>query len=36
LPQHEAQLTASLGGGGGDAKPFNHPFYWAAFQFYGS
>jgi CHAT domain-containing protein len=36
LPQHEAQLTASLGGGSGDAKPFNHPFYWAAFQFYGS
>jgi CHAT domain-containing protein len=36
LPQHEAQLAASLSDGSGDAKPFSHPFYWAAFQFYGS
>jgi CHAT domain-containing protein len=33
---HGELLRASLTGGTAADKPFNHPFYWAAFQFYGS
>ena len=29
-------LRASLTGGAAADRPFSHPFYWAAFQFYGS
>jgi CHAT domain-containing protein len=35
-PSQEAQVTSSLREGAAHDKPFSHPFYWAAFQFYGS
>jgi CHAT domain-containing protein/tetratricopeptide (TPR) repeat protein len=34
-PQGQTLQAALAGGNPGD-KPFSHPFYWAAFQFYGS
>ena len=35
-PSQEAMLRKSLSGGAAHDRPYAHPYYWAAFQFYGA